>query len=210
MNSTVCNNENNYVRLTGVLVTPFAYSHINHDKEFWKATLGVKRLSGVEDLIPIVMEKKYLEDITLCEGAVLKIRGILRTHFKPSKYKSIELYVLGYEVTAISGEFEYENEVYLRAKMSKYAKPILRFTPFGRQIITFTLQQENRNCKHTFNFSCIAWGSSARRIANVEAERILTIRGRFQSRVYEKRIDNMNSIFIQTHEISVNKIENIV
>lgn len=160
--STVCTKENNHVYLIGTLASSFTYSHKNHDREFWKATLNVKRLSGFEDSVPIVVDRSHLETISVHEGMVLKVHGILRTHFKLAKYKSLELYVLAYALSIVPDDTKHINEVYLRAKMSKYSKPVLRFTPFGRQIASFTLQQENKNCDHTFNFSCIAWGRAVR------------------------------------------------
>lgn len=209
-NSTVCINENNVVHLVGVLATPFVKSHVNHKIEFCKAQLRIKRLSGIEDAVTIVVNKSWLENRKVDVGMTLRINGILKTHFKLVKYKCVELYVFvnGYAVVPI--DTPHENEVWLRAKMSQYNKAFFRQTLSGKTIADFTVQQENRNNKHTFNFPCIAWGSSATWVKNVELGTVLMIRGRLQSRIYEKQISELESISIQTYEISVNKIEEVI
>lgn len=208
-NSTVCINENNIVHLVGVLATPFEDSHVNHKIEFCKAQLRIKRLSGIEDVVTIVVNKKWLETRKVDVGMTLRINGILKTHFKLVKYKCVELYVFvnGYAVVPI--DTPHENEVWLRAKMSQYTKAFFRHTLSGKPIADFTVQQENRNNKHTFNFPCIAWGSCAIWLKDVKPGTVLMLRGRLQSRTYNKKVNDFSEISIQTHEISVNQIEEV-
>lgn len=209
-NSTVCINENNIVRLVGVLATPFEDSHVNHRIEFCKAQLRIKRLSGVEDLVPIVVNKSWLESRKVDVGMTLRVNGILKTHFKLDKYKCVQLYVFVNGYAIVPSNTPHENEVWLRAKMSQYREVHFRHTLSGKTVADFTVQQENRTNKHTFNFPCIAWGSCARWTAKVKPGTVLMIRGRLQSRTYDKQISKLESISIQTQEISVNKIEEVI
>lgn len=201
--STVCNETNNSILLVGNLSTPFVDSHKNHGRSFCKATLNVKRLSGVEDLIPLVVDKAYLEMLNIKEGMTIQVKGILKTYFRPTQYKCVEMYVFADVLTVLPSNTPHRNEVWLRAKMSMYHHPVLRFSPLGRQLVDFTLQQGNRYSKHTYNFQCVAWGSVAREITRLEQGKIVTVVGRLQSRIYNKQTEYDTVIPIMTREVSV-------
>lgn len=205
-NSTVCTRSNNSVSMVGVLATQFLYSHSNHGKELHKAKLKVKRLSGVEDIINVVTDKRNLKRLDVKPGMTLRLKGVLRTHFQLAEYKCVELYVFADELNVVPCDTPHQNEVYIRAKMSMYHKPNLRVSPFGRQLTDFTLQQENRNNKHTFNFQCVAWNGLAKRITRFEPGTVLTVLGRLQSRNYEKQVDECKVVKIMTHEVSICRI----
>ena len=70
----------NQIILRGSLVDLPQFSHENHRKRFYRFTLCVPRLSGAEDLLPVVASEQVLEQMDLSGGTMLRIEGQIRTH----------------------------------------------------------------------------------------------------------------------------------
>ena len=96
-----------------------------------------------------------------------------------------------------------ENQIFLNGFLCK--APIYRKTPFGREISDI-LVAVNRAYNKSDYIPCIAWGRNARYMANLEVGANIKVRGRVQSRTYQKRIgDEMEERV--AYEVSVSKIE---
>lgn len=205
--SFLCNSENNRVSLVGVLARPFVDSHLNHGNEFSTAVLKVRRRSGIEDSITLVAMKKDLEGIDLKIGTTLEVEGLLKTYYKPDRFKSLNIYVSVTAINTLPDDVPHQNQVWIRAQISIYNKLALRKSPLGRQILDFMVQQGDRNShKRTYNFQCIAFGSLARRLARVELGSTIVFNGRLQSRIYDKVTPENEVVKILTHEIAVNEV----
>ncbi len=210
-NSTVCNSANNRVSLVGILATTFEKNYGDNREGFVRAILKSRRFSGVYDTITLIVHKYDLEGLELKVGTTVEIEGVLKTYYKPSKYKTVHTYVFVNAINILPADVPHQNEVWLRAKLSIYHKLDLRFSPFGRQILDFTLSQEQENNpQYTYNVPCIAWYSNARSLAKVMPGSILVIRGRLQSRIYEKVRPGMQPFPIQTHEVSISEVLEVI
>ena len=55
-------NAANRIALTGALDTLPEYSHTNHDRNFYRLTLCVERLSGAVDLLPVLAAEDVLNE----------------------------------------------------------------------------------------------------------------------------------------------------
>lgn len=210
-NSIVCSSENNRVSLVGILSTTFEKNYGDNREGFMRAILKVRRFSGVYDSITLIAHKHDLEGLELKVGTTVEIEGVLKTYYKPSKYKTVRTYVFVNAINILPADVPHQNQVWLRARFSGYHKIELRFSPFGRQILDFTLSQaQENNSKYTYNVPCIAWNSDARSLAKVSPGSILVIQGRLQSRIYKKVCPGMQPFSILTHEISISEVLEVI
>ena len=63
----------NTVILRGELQDLPQFSHENHQKQFYRFVLAVKRLSGAVDLLPVIVESRILQAIDLSGGDMLRV-----------------------------------------------------------------------------------------------------------------------------------------
>ena len=72
-------NNFNRVRLCGRAAGEPALSHINHGEHFYRFPLSVERLSGQEDLLPVILPRRLLEEHPVHTGDTLTLTGQLRS-----------------------------------------------------------------------------------------------------------------------------------
>ena len=65
----------------------------------------------------------------------------------------------------------------------------------------------NRAYNKSDYIPCIAWGRNARFSSSLEVGDNLKIWGRIQSRDYQKKVDETNSITKTAYEVSISKME---
>lgn len=205
-NREVLSPETNEVFMVGDFLYSCEESHRNNGTIFYRTVLRSMRNSGEFDYIPLVLEEK--DKFVAMQGDTVHLKGVVLTHYKPGKFKSVLMYVMVREIEKVPSNTPHENIVYLAGDMSRYVEPDLRMTPLGRQICDFVVQRKHRTRDYTYNISCVAWGRTAKLIFCIGKGRKIAIKGRFQSRVYWKTVDGdeLNKIPIRTHEISVTKI----
>ena len=59
----------NFLHLSGVLTDNPVYGHEVFGEKFYYATLSVPRLSGAEDLLPITVSERLMDDTPLTIGS---------------------------------------------------------------------------------------------------------------------------------------------
>ena len=96
------------------------------------------------------------------------------------------------------------NHIFLNGFLCK--KPVYRTTPFGREI-TDILVAVNRAYNKSDYIPCIAWGRNARFSSALEVGENIKIWGRIQSREYQKKVDDINTVTKTAYEISISKME---
>ena len=105
-------------------------------------------------------------------------------------------------------ESEYDghnpNSIYLNGFLCK--APVYRTTPFGREITDIILAV-NRSYGKSDYIPCIAWGRNARYSSGLSVGDNIKIWGRIQSREYQKRISEEESVTKTAYEISISKME---
>ena len=72
-------NNFNRVRLCGRAAGEPELSHINHGESFYRFPLSVERLSGQEDLLPVILPRRLLEEHPVHTGDTLTLTGQLRS-----------------------------------------------------------------------------------------------------------------------------------
>ena len=123
------NMTNNAVTLSGKVVGEPAFSHEVFGEKFYEVTLSVKRLSGMDDLLPISVSEHLVDD-KFYDGANVSIKGQFRSYNKTVGERSkLMLTVFVRDV------FDYDdtinpNTVELSGYICK--PPVYRTTPFNR------------------------------------------------------------------------------
>ena len=176
----------NQVILRGALTELPQFSHENHGKRFYRMILAVARLSGTEDLLPVIVEERILNAMDLSGGSMLRVEGQIRSHnVRQGGTRRLLIFVFASSVTAEEGDFI--NDVTLCGPICR--APVYRRTPLGREICDVMLAVP-RAFRRADYLPCILWGRIAQLSAPCGVGDVLRICGRLQSREYTKLTDD--------------------
>ena len=195
-------NTANHITLTGTLASLPEYSHQNHERRFFRFLLAVERLSGTEDLLPVLAAEDVLEQAELFEGERFTIEGQIRS-FNNREPTGRRLILCVYALSMMTTDAPMQNEAVLTGTVCK--PPVYRQTPLGRQITDLCLAVP-RLYRRTDYIPCILWGRSAQEAASALPGSKLHVTGRLQSRDYIKVIDG-ESFTRTAYELSVTEAE---
>ena len=206
--------ENNYLTLVGKVTGEKKYSHEIYGERFYIFNLEIPRLSGNEDIIPITVSERLIDENTLSEGNKLLVKGQFRPYnsYENGKNRLI-LTVFAKDVLEVKDEEE-ENEMAKKDEITNEVvligfickKPIYRQTPFGREISDLLLAV-NRAYNKSDYIPCIAWGRNARFCQNLEVGAQVKVVGRVQSRTYEKKHEDGSVETRVAYEVSIGSLE---
>lgn len=192
----------NYIELHGKVQGIPQPSHMSHGAQYDMIQLEVGRLSGVTDVINVVIAHSLAEETTLLVGDELTVTGEVRSFNNRSGLGSrlvITVYARG--IVHIKGQDE--NQLRVTGTLCK--PPIYRKTPMGRDICDMMVAV-NRKYGRTDYLPCITWGSLAQRCGGLEVGEKIKLEGRLQSRGYTKR-QGEDSEERVAYEISVMQME---
>lgn len=213
----------NNVKLTGIITeTPiqviledFDGKKCNHIK----TTIAVQRKSGYMDEIVVVAKESIDNALSIKKGNIVSIIG-----YKNSKneYVNGKRKLLIYVSAKI---IEIQDEEYLNIENNTNPNiielegfickpPVFRQTPQGR-FITDAMLAINRPYPSTKTdyIPLICWGGVAERMAEVTVGSKIRVKGRIQSREYEKKIVENEETIIEkkvAYEVSVNEFNLII
>ena len=177
--------QNNEVLLRGTLAAEPVYSHESHGLRFDRLLLGVERLSGTVDTLPVLAGHGLVEALEPRLGDALEVRGQLRSwNDRGGAGRRLVLSVLAGSMTFTARDPE--NQVRLLGQLCR--EPVFRRTPLGREISDVMLAVERPYGRRDY-LPCILWGSLARMAAACEKGDGLAVEGRFQSRTYWKQTE---------------------
>ena len=177
----------NKIELHGRVDARPVFSHANHGVEFYRFPLAVRRLSGVEDRIHVLVSKAILDTCPPLEPeAEATVTGEVRT-FNNRTGEGSRLVISVFARTVRITPGEDENRLGLTGTLCK--TPTLRSTPLGRTICDMILAVNRRYGRSDY-LPCIAWGSLAHRCAEKKTGDRIGISGRLQSRLYQKRLQD--------------------
>lgn len=170
----------NQAELEGRTAGEPEWSHENHGVRFYRFFLRVPRLSGQEDVLPVLVSEAQLE-LVRPEG-LLRVEGSLRSFNNRSGVGNrLALSVLAR--TVCPGTAGPGNRILLSGTLCK--PPILRRTPLGRSICDLCLAVPRRYGRADY-LPVIAWGLLAAETGRLSAGDDLELEGRIQSRIYHK------------------------
>ena len=200
MNSEIANNK---VYLQGVVDSLPELNHTVKDEEFYSFNLCVSRLSGQNDVIPIIISKYLLNFYNIKKGDMVALKGQFRSFNKiENEKRKLILSVFVKEICEWDNDAN-PNVVELNGFV---CKPVIyRTTPFSREICDVLLAV-NRNFNKSDYIPCIAWGRNARFASHLEVGDKINLVGRIQSREYQKVLENGVEETRTAYEISISRI----
>lgn len=194
---------NNKITLCGTVVEAPVFSHEVFGESFYTFKLEIKRLSGQNDVLPIIVSERLMSDKDIITGNRFLIEGQLRSYNILTENKSrLQLQTFAREIFS-DDEGEDTNQITLDGYICKM--PIYRVTPFSREIAD-VLIAVNRAYGKSDYIPSICWGRNARYCQHLNVGDSIHIEGRLQSREYQKRIDEETVISKTAYEVSVSKL----
>ena len=187
----------NFTHISGtVYEVPYGYEFLG--ERFYTMSVEVERLSGTSDYIPVTLPGRLLYEMPTV-GSKLTVEGQVRTYdiFGDDGQRHLDVRIFAQKVWNCS--MTVENFVALTGTICR--PTVYRNTPFGREICDVMLAVNRKFGKSDY-IPCITWGMTARQAARLQVGSCVKIKGRFQSRDYEK-----DGIIRQAHEISVIRME---
>ena len=181
------------------------FSHEVHTEGFYRFIIMSDRLSENKDTIVVTISERILADLEIPAGTKVKITGQFRSYNNYSGEGSKLILTLFARDLRLADDCEKcENEIYLNGYI---CKPVVyRVTPFGREIADI-LVAVNRAYNKSDYIPCIAWGRNAKFVNTLSVGANIKIWGRMQSREYQKRISEDETITKTAYEVSVSKLE---
>ena len=199
-------NQNNAVKISGEIVSDFTYDHEMYGEGFYKVFVQVTRISGNLDTIPVMVSDRIIDVNKNLTGEMVAIEGEFRSYNKHLLgANKLLLFVLCKKIEIVKYCMN-EDEIFLRGFICK--NPIYRKTPFKREISDLLIAV-NRYYGKSDYIPCICWGRNARYAEGFEIGDEIVIRGRIQSRTYEKKISDTEFETRTAYEVSANMIEKI-
>lgn len=196
------NSDTNRIRLAGRVEEDAVFSHSMYGEEFYDFKLAVKRRSGAEDIINVTLSDRLAGTMPL-SGEKLAVSGQIRTYNEICDGNN-RLKVIMFCLDSPEQYYIDINEVILDGYLCK--KPYYRITPAGREICDIMLAVNRFGGKSDY-IPCIAWGRNARFVDTLDIGAHIRIKGRFQSRKYEKKDPDGSSITRMAYEVSVISLE---
>ncbi|MBQ6999264.1 MAG: single-stranded DNA-binding protein [Clostridia bacterium] len=202
----ISDSTNNEVFLTGTVDSELTYSHEVYGEGFYSFFIKIFRLSNMCDRINVTVSERLIKDLNLYEGSEISVSGQFRSYNNYSQEgNKLILTVFARDIYLGNSDSEKNpNQIYLNGFLCK--QPVYRTTPFGREI-TDLLLAVNRAYNKSDYIPCIAWGRNARFSSTLSVGDNIKIWGRIQSREYQKKISETESITKTAYEISVSKME---
>ena len=180
--------ENNQVSMVGVVASEFVKSHEVYGEGFYMVDILVKRLSGSEDRIPLMVSERLVDVTQSYLGEYIQVQGQFRSYNRHEEKKNrLVLSVFVRELTFVEEEDDSveTNLIELNGYICK--PPVHRMTPLGREIADVLLAV-NRPYGKSDYIPCICWG-------------------RIQSREYIKKLSETETEKRTAYEVSVSKLE---
>jgi primosomal replication protein N len=197
--------ENNQVMLKGKVVEEPVYSHSLYGEKFFALMLEVPRLSGVADMLPVMVSDRLLHLMDVTVGDELAVIGQLRSYNRLVDGRNrLILTVFARHISPPEDMEDNPNQVLLEGYVCR--TPVYRTTPFGREI-TDLLIAVNRPYNKSDYIPVISWGRNARYAETLEVGQKVYIHGRMQSRQYQKKLPDGNTENRTAYEVSVSFIE---
>ena len=195
---------NNKACVCGEILTKAAFSHEVYGEGFYELKVGVKRLSGQTDIIPVTVSERLTEAKKLEVGSEICATGQFRSYNKlENEHSKLMLTVFVRDFLPYDPDEQNPNLVELNGYICK--PPVYRTTPFNREICDVLLAV-NRGYNKSDYIPCIAWGRNARFVRDAEVGVNVIIGGRIQSRKYNKKLPDETIEERVAYELSVSKI----
>lgn len=196
----------NKATLSGMITHDPEFSHRIKRQAFYETSIAVKRFSGVEDVIPIMIAENMRYFDLIRKGEHLKVSGsyLSHGHMGDDGKKHMTFYLLVNSVEESDGEDE--NKIHLSGYL--VSKPTCRMTPVSAKKISDFILVSNRKNRKSAYIPVIAWNENAEYASELEIGEPVEISGMITSRAYEKQLEDRKETRI-AYEVSAYYIGSI-
>lgn len=195
--------KNNKVYICGEIVSEATFSHEVYGEGFYEFFVRVVRLSGQADILPVTISERLIHGNDLKPGSMLSAVGQFRSYNKLEGGRSRLMLTVFVRELVEAGGGKNPNGIVLSGYICK--PPIYRTTPFNREIADLLLAV-NRAYNKSDYIPCIAWGRNARFVQNLKVGDRVALSGRIQSREYQKRLSETETVTMTAYEVSISKL----
>ena len=197
--------QGNEISITGK-IEELQYMGENSEGIFYKATLTIKRNTGVQDKIPVIIPKQatgVLENLNVLLDRYVNIIGEIRTmNYQDNEGKKHTfLFVYAVKLKLYKSDYErYKNIVNLTGVIFK--KPVYRITPNGKEITDVIIAVKSGVRQSSYIF-CIAWREYAQIAKEFEVGTKIMVYGYIHARQYIKKISADYTERHTAYEVSI-------
>ena len=198
--------EANKAEVVGFVTEPFDLDHKVRGEGFYRTVVRTMRDSGKYDDVPVVVSERLTDAKKSQVGNMVAVVGQFRSYNKPENGKrKLILFLFAQAFQPLSeGEGGYWNRVCL---IGTIRKPVIyRVTPLGREVADVMLAVNRAYGKSDY-IPCLCWGRDAKWIQFLETGQLLRIKGRIQSREYQKQSAEEKYETKTAYEVSVSELE---
>ncbi|MBO5045341.1 MAG: single-stranded DNA-binding protein [Clostridia bacterium] len=195
--------KNNRVYVEGEIVSEATFSHEVYGEGFYELYVKVMRLSGQADVLPVTVSERLIQGNHLGVGSRICAVGQFRSYNKLENGRSRLMLTVFVRELVEGTEEKNPNSIVLSGYICK--PPVYRTTPFNREIADL-LVAVNRAYNKSDYIPCIAWGRNARFVQNLKVGDKVALSGRIQSREYQKKLSETESVTMTAYEVSVSKL----
>jgi single-stranded DNA-binding protein len=198
---------NNKIYLEGQISTDLQFSHEMYGEGFYIFNLEVPRLSDAKDILSVTVSERLIGGMELKAGSEVIVEGQLRSYNKfVDGANRLILSVFARNVEFCIEKSKNPNQIFLDGYICK--QPVYRTTPFGREISDMLLAV-NRSYNKSDYIPTIAWGRNSRFCQGLQVGDNIRVWGRLQSREYEKKVSETETIKKVAYEVSISKMERV-
>lgn len=198
---------NNKIYLEGTVSSELKFSHEMYGEGFYTFSLDVMRLSDTKDSLCITVSERIITNIDLSIGRDVIVDGQLRSYNKfVDGSNRLILTVFARNIEPCEERSKNPNEIFLDGYICK--APVYRTTPFGREIADVLLAV-NRAYNKSDYIPTIAWGRNSRFCQTLEVGENIRVWGRLQSREYQKKVGENETVRKVAYEVSISKMERV-
>lgn len=180
----------NSVHLVGTIEEEFQLAYEKYGRRFYKTKVNVPRLSGNEDVLPVIVPEELIDLRMDYIDSCATIEGQFRSlplYEKGRKHLSLYVYAKSIWFSSEPDD-ECSNNI-IRLDGTTVESIIARKTLKGKDIADVRLSVER--VANEFDFiPCVAWGRNAVKISGTQPDTKIQLSGRIQSRNYNKRLSN--------------------
>ncbi len=205
--------------IRGEIKSGFNLAYELKGDKFYEAKVNVRRPSGLEDLLRLIIPETLLTAELLQEsqeGKWIEALGGLRSYDEKDenrvRHLKVFLFVKKLEVYPENqwqeNEIHSNNLVYLKGRISRPTKFKHRLSGKKLTELCMTVNKAKRSYVY---IPCIAWGEDAEMARELEVRDQIELYGRLQRRVYFKRFspDSLEGTYKETYEVSIIKMRKV-
>jgi hypothetical protein len=199
------NNESfSSIEVCGQVIGNLEFSHEWYGEKYYRFFVGVQRLSGVIDELPVIISERLMGE-EISHGRYVRIKGSVRTKNKQTEEGKNKLLVnIHAEHYEIEKSDDGTNNMAVCGCIC--GKANYRITPETNRAIADFMLCVYRKYGVKDYIPCIAWGKNATYISKMEPWNEITAIGRFQSRNYIKVVNGVKEMKM-TYEMSISGFE---